>query len=68
MEKKRLVYFGQAFQNGAVSSEHFALLNESPDDVDAHRDGLRAVEDIGGHDRAMFGEGVREILLVLAFL
>ena len=60
--KKRFVDFGQAFQDGIVGGEQFALLNESPHNKDTHRDGLRAVQDISRHDRAMLGEGVGKML------
>jgi len=41
--KKRFVDLGQTFQDGIVGSEHFALLNESPDHVNTHGYGLRTV-------------------------
>lgn len=33
-------------------------IDEGADHIDAHFDGLRAVEDIGCHQRAVLGEGV----------
>jgi hypothetical protein len=34
----------------------------------AHLDGARAVEDVGGHDRAMLGEGERKITWITVLL
>lgn len=44
-----------------VSAQHFPELNKGPDHVDAGLDGARAVKDIGRHDRAVLGEGIRRI-------
>jgi hypothetical protein len=49
-----------------VRREHLAQLDEGTHDVDAHLDGVRAVENGGGHDRAMFGEDVRQVFAMLA--
>ena len=38
--------------------ERGAHRDERTDHEDAYLDGLRAVEEIGGHDGAVFGEGV----------
>jgi hypothetical protein len=42
-----------------VRGEQFAQLHEGAHDVDAHPHGAGAVEDGGGHDGAVFGEGER---------
>jgi hypothetical protein len=34
------------------------------DDKDAHLRGLRAVQDVGRHDGAVLGEGVRQVFAV----
>jgi hypothetical protein len=49
-----------------VGAEQLAQLHEGAHHVDAHLDGARAVEDRGGHDRAVLGEGVRQVLAMLA--
>src|SRR5205814_6043066 len=41
----------------AVGGEEFAQLHEGAHDIDAHLDGPGAVEDGGGHDGAVLGEG-----------
>ena len=52
------------FEGGKFASqvagvcEDGAHLDESADDEDAHLDGARAPEDIGGHDRAVQSKGV----------
>jgi len=50
--------FGQLAREFLRAAEQFAHLHESPHHKDAHADGLRTVEDVGGHDRAVFGESV----------
>jgi hypothetical protein len=47
-------------------SWQFAQLDEGAHDVDAHLDGTWAVEDRGGHNRPMLGEGVRQEFTMLA--
>jgi len=59
VQKEGFVDFGEAFEDGGVGDEIFAHSDEGPDDIYAHGDGTRAVEDIRRHQRAMFGEGER---------
>jgi len=49
-----------------VRAEQLAQLHEGAHDVDAHLDGTWAVENRGGHDRPVLGEGVWPVLAVLA--
>src|SRR6185312_1223955 len=44
-----------------VRGQELAQLHEGANDVDAHSDGARGVEDISGLDGAMLGEGPREL-------
>jgi hypothetical protein len=55
------VHLGEFFQDFCLPSQEFTLLDECPDDMDTHLYGLRAVEDIGSHERPVLGEGVREV-------
>lgn len=55
-----LIDFRQPFEDGDVGGEVFAHLDKRADDVEAHFDGVGAVQDGGGHDGAMLGEGVRQ--------
>ena len=48
-----------------VRGEHLTQPHEGAHHVDAHLDGARAVEDRGGHDGSVLGEGVRQVLAVL---
>ena len=52
--------FGEFVCELLVGGEEFAEFDEGADDEEAGVDGLRAVEDGGGHDGAVFGEGVGE--------
>jgi hypothetical protein len=49
-----------------VGDEEFAQFDESADDEEAGVHGQGTVEDCGGHDGAVFGEGVRAVLEVLS--
>lgn len=57
----------RAFESGElareilVRGENLAQAHEGAHDVDAHLDGTWAVENRGGHDRTMFGEGERKL-------
>ena len=51
---------GEFFQDVGLGHEELALLDEGTDDIDAHFDGFRAVQDVRGHQRPVFGEGVGE--------
>src|SRR6185312_17400520 len=41
-------------------------LHEPAHPIDAHLDGSGAVEDSGGHDGAVLGEGVRQVFAMLS--
>ena len=60
VNQQRFVYLGQASENGRVGGDILAHFDERANDIDAHSDGARAVEYVGGHERAVFGKGVRE--------
>jgi hypothetical protein len=64
--KEGFVDFSQALQNCFVGGQHFTLLDESADDVNAHRDGLGAVQDVRSHDSAVLSEGVRKMFDISA--
>ena len=53
-----LINFREAFQDLGIGGDLPAHLDERPDHIQAHGHGLRAVEDIGRHQRTMLGEGV----------
>ena len=54
VNQQRFVYFREASENGGIGGDILAHFDEGADDIDAHGDGAGAVEDIGGHERAMF--------------
>lgn len=56
-----VLYFGQLGENFLVSDEGAAHADEGLHDEDAHFDGAVGIEYRGGHDDAVFGEGVGEI-------
>jgi hypothetical protein len=41
-------------------------LEEGAHNIYAHLHGLRTVQNVGGHDGAVFGEGVRQVFAVLS--
>lgn len=47
-----------------VEDSALAKGHESPDNVHAHLNGLRTVENVRGHDSPMFGEDPGEVLAV----
>ena len=49
---------GEAFFQGGVGGKFLAQADESADDVNAHGNGPRAVEDGGRHESPMFSEHV----------
>ena len=51
-----------------VGADPLAQLHECPHDVEAHLDGAGAVEDGGGHDGAVLGEGERRKTRVAVLL
>jgi hypothetical protein len=58
VNQQRFVYLGQASENGRVRGDILAHFHESTNDIDAHSDSARAVEDVGGHQRAVLGKGM----------
>ena len=55
-------------ENPGMPGEDFSLLDEGPDNVEAHFDGARAVEHRGHHDRTVLRESPRAMLdVVTAF-
>jgi len=52
---------GQAFENGGVGGEVCAHLHEGADDIEAHRIGAGAVEDVGNHEGAVLSKGTRKV-------
>ena len=61
VNQQRFVYLGQASENGRVRGDILAHFHESPNDIDAHSDGTRAVEYVGGHERHVFGKRDRQL-------
>jgi len=61
MNQQRLAYFREASENGGIGGDLLAHFDEGADDLDARGDGAGAVEDIGGHERAVFGEDHRQV-------
>jgi hypothetical protein len=43
MDQKRLIDFSEALEDGGVSHELLAYFDESPNNKDAHSDGIGAV-------------------------
>ena len=58
MLEQCLVDLGQPFQDGCIGGKLLAHLNKCPHHENAHFDRLRAVQNRGGHDRPVLGEGV----------
>src|ERR1017187_3789479 len=54
VQENGFVNLGQTFEDGGVGGEFLAHLHKGTDDKETHLDGLRAVEDIGGLQRAVF--------------
>jgi hypothetical protein len=61
VEEQGFVNFCQALKDGGVGGEVFAHFDEGADDINAHGNRAGAVEDIGGHQGAVFGEGDRQV-------
>ena len=59
MDEQGFVNLGQAFEDGGTGGVLLPHLDKSTDDVNAHGDRARAVEHVGGHKGAMFGESDR---------
>jgi hypothetical protein len=58
VEKQCLIDLSETFEDGGIRRELLADFDESPNDKDAHAHGVGAIQDIGGLQRAVFGEGV----------
>ena len=54
-----LFQFGQLLRQLTMRRQHLSEPDERANDKNAGLDGPSAVEDVGGHDRAVFREGVR---------
>jgi hypothetical protein len=61
VNKQRIVYLGQTSENGGVRGEILAHFDESPNDIDAHGHGPRAVQYVGSHERAVLGKRDRKM-------
>jgi len=66
VQEEGFIDLSQAFQNSGVGGEVFAHFAEGTDDIDAHSHSPGAVEDVGGHEGTVFGEGAGRVLAVLA--
>jgi hypothetical protein len=64
VQEQGFVDLSEALKDGGVGDLVLAEFHESPNDVDAHGDCARTVEDGRRHKGAMLGEGVRRILAV----
>lgn len=58
MEEKFFTYFGKSLQYGLVVRQRFPLFDEGPENEHVHFDCGVAVENVGCHQRATFGEGM----------
>src|ERR1017187_8417989 len=58
MFQQRPVNFREPLENGDVGRELLAHLHEGADDVKAHLNRLRAVQDVGRLKRTMLGESL----------
>jgi hypothetical protein len=61
VNQQRFVYFCEASEYGSIGGDILAHFDEGADDIDAHGDREGALEDMGGHERAVFGEDDRYI-------
>jgi len=50
--------FSELRQDLLIAGQSLAHVDESSDHEDAHFDGALGIQDGGGHDGAVFGEGV----------
>jgi hypothetical protein len=66
VNQEGLVDFSQALENGSVARKILAHLHEGTDDEEAYSGRLRAVQDGGGHQSAVFGESAGRVFAVLA--
>ena len=64
MEEERAINLREPFYHGAVRRKRVAHLHECPDDENAHLYRLRAVKDVRGLERTVFGEGVGQAAII----
>jgi len=62
------IHLGEPFENDGIGQKGFAHLHKRTDDLHAHRDGARAAQDGGRHDRAVLGEHERRLATTAATL
>lgn len=53
------VHLRELFEDFSLPGQQFALLDKCTNDMNAHFNRLRAVQNIRRHERTMLGEGVR---------
>lgn len=58
VEEKFFTYFGKSLQYGLVVCQRFPSFDEGQNNEHARFNGGRAVENVGSHQRAAFGEGM----------
>ena len=61
VQENGFVNLGKTLEDGGVGGEFLAHLHKGADDVKTHLDGLRAVQDIGSLQRAVFGENLNAL-------
>jgi len=63
-----LLQLRQLARHRSAVGEHRPHLYEGPHGKDAHLHGLRTVQDVGGHDGPVLGEGVGQDARIAVFL
>jgi hypothetical protein len=58
VDEQALINLGQAFEDGGIGGKVLAHFDKGADDIDAHGHSAGAVENIGGHQGAVFRESV----------
>jgi len=66
--QQALVNFRQTFEDGGVGEELLAGAHKGADDKHTHFHRLFAVEDVGGHQRAVFGKDMGQVFDILPAL
>ena len=61
-----VIDFSQTFKDVGIGGDLLAHLDKGANDVEAHGDSPGAVEDRGGHNGAVLGEGPRQVFSVLS--
>src|ERR1035437_4489243 len=61
VQENAFVSLGMTLEDGGVGGEFLAHLHKGAHDVKAQLDGLRAVQDIGGLQCAVFGENLNAL-------